>query len=138
MPRRAKRDCENNPLEKGQHAPDLRELARLSLKAFLQSKTHHSGGSIPEKELFSDASFKTVLRTPFDDKTFHYIHDKCLPTIPKQKWYKDATVPWTVHVLLGLLAELKMLQIPKEIQPGLLLLYFKFCKGCEIPPPPLL
>lgn len=138
MPRKAKRDCKDNPLEKGLHAPDLKEFARWTLKVFLGTKPSHTGDPIPEKLLYSDDSFKTILRTQFDDKTFEYIHNNCLSKIPKQKWYKDGTVPWNVHVLLGLLNELKSLKIPKEFQPGLLLLYFKFCKGFEIPPPPLL
>lgn len=138
MPRRPKRNCEDNPLEKGTHAPDLRQLARSAIKDFLQDKERHSGGNISQTELYSDDSIKTVLRTQFDDATFEYIHENCLSRIPPSKKYRDATVPWPVHVLLGLLTELKYLQIPKELQPGLLLLYFKFCKGFDIPPPPLL
>ena len=138
MPRKAKRDCESNPFEKGLHAPDLRELARSSLRNFLKPKQNHRGRPIEDEDLFSEDSFKTVLRTQFDDKTFDFIHIECLSRIPKQKWYKESTVPWNVHYLLGLLHELKMLGVPKEFQPGLLMLYFKFCKGFEIPPPPLL
>jgi hypothetical protein len=138
MPRKAKRDCDNNPLEKSIHAPDLKEFARWSIKAFLQPKMGYDDKPIPVEELFSGESLKTVLRTQFDDKTFEYIHDNCLAKIPQQEWYRESTIPWTVHTLLGLLNELKHLQIPKDFQPGLLLLYFKFCKGFEIPPPPLL
>ena len=138
MPRRAKRDCESNPLEKGLHAPDLKALAIESIKAFLHGREHHSGGTIPEKELYSDSSLKTVLRTQFDDKTFEYIHKRCLSQIPRDPSYRETTVPWNVHYLLGLLKELKGLTLPKDFQPGLLLLFFKFCKGFEIPPPPLL
>lgn len=138
MPRRAKRDCESNPLEKGLHAPDLKELAKYSIRMFLQGKAYYLGGCIPEKDLFSADSLKTVLRTQFDDDTFEYIHIRCLSLLPPDKKYKESTIPWNVHYLLGLLRELKWLMLPKDFQPGLLLLYFKFCKGLEIPPPPLL
>jgi hypothetical protein len=105
---------------------------------FIAPKPYHKGGKMPPGELFADTSVKTVLRTPFDDESFDFIHAKCLPHFPRQRWYKDATVPWPVHVLLGLLDELKSHNIPKEFQPGMLYLYFKFCKGVEIPPPPII
>lgn len=138
MARKSKKDREVNCFEKGEHAIDLREFAKWSLTVFLKDKKHHSGENITDKELYSELSFKLVLRTQFDDDTFNFIHDNCLSRIPKQQWYKDVTVPWSVHVLLGLINELKYLQIPKDFQPGLLLLYFKLCHGFEIIPPPLL
>jgi hypothetical protein len=138
MPRRPKRNCRENPMEKGIHAFDLKESVINGLKQFLGGKLGHDGNPIPKEELYSENSCKTVLRTPFDDETFNFIHDECLTLIPAKDWYKETTVPWTVHYLLGLLNELKSLQIPKEFQPGFLLLYFKFCKGFTIPPPPLL
>jgi hypothetical protein len=138
MPRKAKRDCAENPFEKGPHAPDLRELARQCMGLFLGDKITHRDQPIPRKLLYSEDSFRTVLRTPFDDDTFNYIHEKCLSKIPKLPWYRESTVPWNVHYLLGLIEELRSLHVPKEFQPGLILLYFKFCKGFDIPPPPLL
>lgn len=138
MPRRAKRNCEDNPFEKGSHAPDLRELAVACLRSFLKPKNLHTGGLMLDRVLFTEDNIKVVLRTQFDDETFEYIHDKCLSRIPQQRWYRDLTVPWSVHCLLGLLTELKSLLVPKEFQPGLLMLYFKLCKGFDIPPPPLL
>lgn len=138
MPRRAKQDSEFNPLEKGLHAPDVRELVKANLKGFFLSKQHHTGGEIPVFEMLSDDSIKTVLRTHFDDPTFDFIHDRCLPRVPRPDGYKDSTVPWTVHFLLRLLDDLKGRRIPKEFQPGMIMLYFKFCMGCDIPPPPLI
>ena len=138
MPRRSKRDCKENPMEKGLHAEDLKEFVRIGLEKFLGGKLGYDDKPIPEKQLYSEDSYRVILRTPFDDETFHFIHKHCLSKIPKQPWYKENTVPWGVHYLIGLLNELKSHQIPKEFQPGFLLLYFKFCKGFAIPPTPLL
>jgi hypothetical protein len=138
MPRRPKRDCDNNPLEKGPIAPDLRMLAVTSIRDFLGSKSSYLGEPIPDWELYTDDNIKTVLRTQNDDKTFEFIHERCLSRIPKNPSYRESTVPWTVHLLLWLLQDMKNLRLPKDFQPGLLLLYFKLCKGISIPPSLLL
>lgn len=138
MPRRAKRDCAENPLEKGQHAPDLRKLAEYSIETFFEDKQWFCGGPIPQKELLSEESIRIVLRTQNDDETFLFIHEKCLEKLPKPRGHKDGNVPWTVQFLLSLISDMKKKWLPKDFQPGLLLLYFKFCKGQQIPPAPLL
>lgn len=137
MPRRPKRNCEENPYEKGVHSVDLKELASHSLDSFFKTKSWFVGGPIPKKDLFSDDSIKTVLRTPFDDKTFTFLHEECLVKVPQASWYTETSVPWTVAFLIQLINEMKSLGLPKDFQPGLLLLYFKFCKGIKIPPPPI-
>lgn len=138
MSRRARRNCEDNPLEKGEFSGDLKKLAEDSIRSFFGNKNWFCGGPIPESELHSDWAVKTVLRTHFDDSAFDHIHNECLNRIPADPNYNDPSVPWSVHTLLGLLADLKSRGISKDFQPGLLLLYFKFCKGFKIPPPPLL
>lgn len=138
MPRRRQRNCEDNPLEKGDFAVDLNKLSKEAISNFFGNKSWYCGGPIPKSELESDWAVKTVLRTHFDDAAFDYIHDKCLTKIPESAGYNDPSVPWTVHTLLGLLDEIRGYGVSKDFQPGLLLLYFKFCKGIEIPPPPLL
>jgi len=138
MPRKAKRDCAENPLEKGQHAPDLRNLAIYSIKTFFEDKSYFCGGTIPERELLSENSIKTVLRTQNDDPTFKFIHEQCLERLPVPKNANESSIPWTVQFLISLLTDMKKKWLPKDFQPGLLLLYFKFCKGHRIPPPPLL
>ena len=138
MSRRGRRDCEKNPLEKGEFAPDLKTLAEEAIRDFFGNKNWYCGGPIPEEELEADWVVKTVLRTRFDDETFDYIHDECLVKIPEDPKYSDPSVPWTVHTLLNLLKDLRSYGISQDFQPGLLLLYFKLCRGIEIPPPPLL
>lgn len=136
MPRKAKRDCEENPLETGTHSVDIKELAIFSIKAFFEDKSWFCGGPIPETELITPETIKTVLRTPNDDETFDFIHKKCLAVIPRPRQYRQTANPWTIQMLLDLLKDMRRQWLPKDFQPGLLLLYFKFCKGIQIPPPP--
>ena len=139
MSRKPKRETDLDDFyEKGDCSEDLRRFATASIKLFFEHKRRSSGEKIPASDLLSEASQKIVLYTQFDDQCFDYIHEHCLVVFPASPKYKDTTVPWTVHCLLGLLAELKSLEIPKEFQPGLLLLYFNFCHDIEIPVLPLL
>lgn len=136
MPRKANHDWDDVHFDRGEHAVDLRAAARGYIRDFLGGKPHFRGGAMDPRELYSEQSCRVVLRTPFDDATFLYIHEQCLERIPRKKWYRDVTVSWPVHYLLGLLSELRDRGIPKEMQAGLLLLYFKFCMGFPILPVP--
>lgn len=138
MPRRAKKDVEHNPLEKGFHAGDIKKFVELCLQAYFAKRKWFCGGPIPESELYSDFSFRTVLRTQFDDQWEHVVHNQCLVWIQRDPSYQSATLSWPVYCLLGILAEMRAMGIPKEFQPGMVYLYFKFCKGVKVPPPPLL
>lgn len=124
--------------EKSMFSSDLAQLTKHSIQAFLQYKRHHTGRAMTLDELLTNDNVKLVQRTPFDDPTFLFIHDRCLSRMPPDHKYRDNGVPWTVHYLLGLLSDLKSLELPKHFQPGLILLYFKFCHGFEIPPTPIL
>jgi len=138
MPRKAKRDREGNPFEKGENAPNLEKLAIECIDAFFGDKSWFCGGPIPQRELLADSSVKTVLRTQHDARCFDFIHNECLPRIPNTEGWDNVSVPWTVRCLLLLIHDLEIFGIPPEFRPGILLLYFKFCKGVKIPPPPLL
>lgn len=133
MPRRSKRNCQENPYENGVHSVDLKDLAKNALESYFKNKNWFVGGPIPERYLLSEESIKMVLRTPFDDPTFDFIHENCLSNEIAPRWYKERGVPWSVTFLIQMLKEIKSLGIPKEFQPGLVLLYFKFCKGVKIP-----
>jgi hypothetical protein len=118
-------------LDEDENSLDLRNLAIFCIKSFFVGKKKESGESIPVKELLSDLSVKTVLRTPFDDDTFLFIHENCLSQIPKPADY-ETPISWPVFYLLGLLSEMRKLGLPKDFQPGLVLLYFKFCKEMRV------
>lgn len=138
MPRKPRRDSLEDLYDKSDHTADIHKLVDDCIHLFFKEKKYFCGGAIPEMELLSEFAKQTVQRTQFDDRCFDFLHERCLPSFPVDPTYEEHTVPWTVHCLLGLLADLKSRDIPKEYQPGLLLLYFKFCKGIEILPPPLL
>lgn len=128
-----KRNSNINSLEKGMHSLDIEKIAIDSISSFFANKKWFVGGKIPSRELYSNSSIETVLRGQFDDITFDFIHNECLIKIPQPKDFKITKIPWTVTFLLNLLNEMKQLGLPKDFQPGLLLLYFKFCKGMKVP-----
>lgn len=138
MPRREKRSGDNNPFEKGENAPRLKKRAEESILDFFEGKSLYCGGTIPKRMLLSDHSVKTLLRNELDDRVFDYIHENCLSRMRPDPEYSDPSVPWSIHFLLQLLYDMQARELPKDYFPGLLLLYFKFCHGIEIPDPPLL
>lgn len=138
MSRKPKREIIDDAFEKMEYVEDLREFASDCIQLFFKNKKNSCGDSIPDSEKSSEFAVQTVLKTQFDDRCFDFIHEFCLPVIPVDPKYSESTVPWSVHCLLGLLAEMRSMEIPKEQQPGMLLLYFKFCHSVEIPLPPLL
>ena len=137
MSRRPKRTCEEPFLDKCCHVVDLKNVAVEGIRNFFKDKSWFAGGSIPECEIESDDSVDLVLRTPFNEETFSFIHNNCLPKVPCPKNFVDQGVPWSVAYLIKLLADLKRCSIPKDFQPGFVLLYFKLCKGVKVIPPPI-
>lgn len=135
MPKRAKSDSENNSYE-SKSPLDIKKFAIDCILTYFEDKHWYIGGKIPESELLSKDSIKTVLKTQFDEETFSFIHEVCLPKIAQDPTYKES-IPWTIVCLISMLSEMGRLCIPKYCQPGIILLYFKFCKGVKIPNPPL-
>jgi hypothetical protein len=125
-------------VETEDYGADIKKCAEDCLLEFFEDKRLPNGQPIPHGFLLSDFSVKTVMRSQFDDRCFNFLHSECLPLIPKHPGYDEPTVPWTVHCLLLLIKQMCSRGVPKEFQPGLLLLYFKFCFGVKILPPPLL
>ena len=136
MPRRSKRG-EEGDFEKGAFAADFETLAVDALETFFRDKSWYCGGPIPDSELLSDFSLKTVLRTKIDDRWQDIVHNGYEQLTPDPD-YDDPTVPWSIHRLLGVLDEVRSKGITQDFHAGLALLYLKFCEGVQIPPPPLL
>jgi hypothetical protein len=125
-------------IENGVHATDIQDAAIRHITVFFQDKAWYCGGKIPRHDLFSDSSIRTVLRTQFDSNWEACVHHKCLSTVPVDHTYRlEAHLPWTVRYLIDLIYSMGLLSIPKEFRPGMVLLYFKFCKGVKIIPPVL-
>lgn len=138
MSRRPKRTCEEPLINKGSYGIDLRNAVLDNIKDFFETKSWFVGGPIPECELLADSGVDLVLRTPFNEETFQFIHEKCLPRVPCPRNFIDQGVPWSVTFLIKLLNEMKSYNIPKDFQPGFVLLFFKLCKGVNVPAPPII
>lgn len=138
MSRRPKRTCEEPFINKGSYGKDLRNAVLENIKDFFESKSWFVGGPIPECELLADINIDLVLRTPFDEFVFNFIHQNCLPKVAVPKDFVDQGVPWTVTFLIKILNEMKSYNIPKDFQPGFVLLFFKLCKGVNVPLPPII
>ena len=135
MPRKTRLDHVKS-FETGDHAADMRKLAKESIRVFFKEKSSFYGGKVPRKELYSDHSIKTLMRNRLDERCLNFIHEHCLPLIPFDDNYDDTSIPWSVHCLIKLLKDMGSRQLPKDYFAGLLLLYFKFCYGVKILDPP--
>jgi hypothetical protein len=98
--------------------------AKLHLQNFFSDKQYHFGGPIDRNHLTSDDHLNLVLSTPLCDGI-----DQCYAVMPKP----DDPDFDDVKSLLELLKDVKGRQIPKEFQAGVMLLYYKICKGVKIP-----
>lgn len=131
MPKKSKLEQEGAVFE----TEDYYFFAADLINRYLGEKGYFIGGPIPKNQLLSIRSIQTVLRTDFDFGV-QYVHDCCIPKLKKDPAYNDNTVPWEVDYMLKMLYELGDLEVPKQFRGGLMLLYFKFCKGYAIPNPP--
>jgi hypothetical protein len=142
MPRKIKLRTESNIQELGIDLEVLKQLAHESIDTFFKDKTFHCGGTIPQGMLHSPDSVKTVMGTTSEacsnyekDHIYPLLYmakDQIIKTVP----YKSRSVPFQVHYTLRLIQNLRDCGIPKCLQFGLILLYYKFCKGFKIPDPP--
>lgn len=136
MPRRARKD-EHHPFEDGAQSRNIQAEVQSYIWKIFRDQKWFCGGPIPKRCLTSEVSLKTVLRTQFDDRWEDIVHNTCLPRIPPDPNYKRGPhLAWSVHYLLQVLHFVAKHGIPKEFHPGLVLLYFQFCHGFKIPPPP--
>lgn len=117
---------------------DVQKAAADCIRRYFKDRPYFCGGKIPVCEIESDLNVKVVRRNIFDERCFDFVHEHCLPLIPVDPDYDEPTIPWSVHNLLLVLEEMRSFHIPKEFQPGMVLLYFKLCMGVDIPSPPLL
>ncbi len=115
--------------------PDFEEQTRLLRQAredltnFFGHKSYFCGGSIPEVLLFSKESIEFVLDTDFIFG-IHYAQDFLIPQIPQPSDF-DAQIEWDVHVVLELIHETIKAKIPISAQAAMVILDFKFCRGCS-------
>lgn len=118
--------------ETGENAELLRNLATLSIKRFFSDKKYFCGGPVPECLLYSENSILLVMRTQNNDSNFEFIHRNCLDKLPENKQFSSDPIPWSIRFLITLMSDLKKKSIPYPYHAGMLLLYFKFCKGQRV------
>lgn len=110
----------------------LEEQAKGYIGQFFANKKFHCGGPIPKNYLYSEQSINLVLSTEFCKGV-----DLCyeaLTTVRAPKNHdEEETVPWDIYMVLNLIAEVRAMQIPKDFQAGIMLLYLKLCKGARMP-----
>jgi len=116
---------------------DLSDYAKNIIKIFFMNKKDYIGKKLDINNFNLDKDILTLIKTPFDEFTFNFIHDNCLPCIDKPIDFLNEGISWPVVFLIKLIGDMKQLNLPKEFQPGLILLYFKYCKGVDIPNPRL-
>lgn len=107
---------------------------RDSILRFFQDKTQVCGGPIPKASLLSDKSINLVRRTSLD-AAFTFMYRQLIPQLPVPDDYEDATLPWDVHYAIGIMRDAQRRWLPRPHIPGLMLLYFVFCKGLAVPYP---
>lgn len=109
----------------------LEELTKGFIERFFKDKTFHCGGPIPRNSLYSEQSINLVLGTEFCVGI-----DQCyeaISTLRKPRNYNDETIEWDIGIVLSLINEARSMEIPKDFQAGIMLLYLKLCKGCRTP-----
>ena len=143
MPRKNKLRTASEIKDIGLSLEELHQIALESMAAVFRDKEYFCGGPIPEKVLFEIDSIMTVLGTKPDDDFDSFVLRKVHPYIRYEKdeifpydVWKDSSVSRPVAYDLHLIAHLQQRGVPKIYQWGMMLLYYKFCKGVSIPPAP--
>ena len=133
MGRKSKKELAKEVEEIGQHREDVAQLAKECIQKYFRSKN-----VVIDEDICSTHSIQTLLRTDYE-MGIEYAHNHLLSKLRKPTNWNDPTLSWQVFCLLKLLEDMRQLEIPRAFQPGMTLLFFKFCKGWQIPdPPPLL
>ena len=130
MGRKSKQELAREIEEVSLFRKDVANLAKQCIRNYFKSKY-----VLNTDDLFSTHSIQTLLRTDFE-RGFDYAHSHLLCRLSVPPDWNDPTLSWQVFCLLKLLEEMRSLDIPTMFHPGMILLFFKFCKGWEIPDPP--
>jgi hypothetical protein len=142
MPRKIKLRTESDVEEMGVDLEEWKKWAAKSIEGFFKDKKYHCGGRIPPHLLLSEDNIKTVMGTTIETLSKweeHHIYPRLYvekDQISKRDVWTSELVSFGVYYTIQLIHNLCRLGIPKQFQFGMMLLYYKFCKGFEIPPPP--
>ena len=118
----------------------LGQWARENIVLFFSDKKFYSGGAIPVCELLMKRNLETVINVNYDFG-FRFAYRFLFPCLKVEKdqifkrSHYHGALDFHVHYCLKFLKDMKDKGIPKLFHPGLVLLYFKFCKGCNFEVP---
>lgn len=120
----------------------MKKWAGECIEKFFADKRFHCGGPIPQNLLVTPENVMTVMGTSseacsqFEDKYIYPLLKIEKDQMHDQHTYSCRGVPFQVHYTLRLIQNLRDKDIPKRFQFGMILLYYKLCKGFKIPDPP--
>lgn len=114
-------DSNTTQEEMSRYIERLEKAARFFILKFFSERRFHCGGTIPQNKLLSQSSINIVLSTSFCDGV-----DECYTVVPKSTFEEQ------LANFLSLFAEVKAAGIPKKLQTGIMLLYYRFCKGFKV------
>jgi len=108
----------------------LNRQIRENISKFFAKKRYFCGGTVPETLLYSKESVELVLSTPFN-QGLYYCQEVLIKQLPVPENTTVMGVDWDVHLVLRLINDAIDCVIPVEQQAGMMMLYFKFCRGCS-------
>lgn len=118
---------------------ELVRWATDNMRLFFSDKKFFCGGPIPECELLTKKNVEAVINVSFEwgFRYAYYFLFPCLRVERDQIWRKDIYhgPDFQISYALRLLRDMRRKNIPKLFHPGLMLLYFKLCKGCKVEVP---
>ena len=104
-------------------------IAMKSIEEYFHDKSWWCGGPIPRSELINECNVRLVRSTDLET-AFRLIYEQLIPKVGSIPEGEDPTslAPDIVYAL-ELLHDAHSRALPRIHIPGLLLLYFKVCKG---------
>ena len=105
-----------------------------SIDSYFKNKRTPSGNRLLQSELHSELNVNLVRYTSLD-AACDYMYNHLIPRLQPPADYDDLTLTWDVSYALELLKEAQSHSVPRTHIPGLILLYFKYCKGFDVPYP---
>lgn len=111
----------------------LRVESWKAIQDFFRDKKFHAGGSIPNSMLLTEKNFQIVVSTEFGpgiDLAYKLFEKSNINPPPG---FDHEKIEWDVYYVLNILENMRQNRIRQEFQAGILLLYFKICKGQSLP-----
>lgn len=106
---------------------EIVKYARNCIEKYFEHKEVNDRASLNSEE-----SVRLLMKANYENG-FEYAHKHLLPKIKRPAKWREPTMKWEVYCLLKILEDMRFYNVPKVFQPGMTLLFFKYCKGMEIP-----